>query len=152
MYVLNRNTSTASYERTIICYCDSCFLSTTGSDVWTWCNTWKIWYIYIFLFKYLNQILKFHFSSWQNKIPIIFVTKFFVGSPLKETNFVVFGNYFELFEFLNTGAGIEVAKAMFGTISGIDVGPVRLPIQKLSKDQYTALNKDLMWFGSVNWL
>lgn len=48
------------------------------------------------------------------------------------------------------GAGIEVAKAMFGIISGIDVGPVRLPIQKLSKDQYTALNKDLMWFGSVN--
>lgn len=48
------------------------------------------------------------------------------------------------------GAGIEVAKAMFGIISEIDVGPVRLPIQKLSKDQYTALNKDLMWFGSVN--
>lgn len=74
----------------------------------------------------------------------------FVGSSLKETNCVVFGNYFELFEFLNTGAGIEVAKAMFGIISEIDVGPVRLPIQKLSKNQYTALNNDLIAFGSVN--
>lgn len=87
MYVLNRNTSTASYERTIICYCDSCFLSTTGSDVWTWCNTWKIWYIYIFLFKYLNQSLKFYFSSWQNKIPITFCYQivcwfFFEGNQL----------------------------------------------------------------------
>lgn len=48
------------------------------------------------------------------------------------------------------GAGIEVAKAMFDIISGIDVGPVRLPISKLTKDKYNLLKLDLMAFGSVN--
>eukprot|EP00105_Crassostrea_gigas_P009484 XP_011424454.1 PREDICTED: N-acetylneuraminate lyase-like [Crassostrea gigas] len=48
------------------------------------------------------------------------------------------------------GAGIEVAKAMFDIISGIDVGPVRLPISKLTKDDYNLLKHDLMAFGSVN--
>lgn len=59
---------------------------------------------------------------------IIFVIKCFVGFFLKEINCVVFGNYFELFEFLNIGVGIEVVKVMFGIISGIDVGLVRLLI------------------------
>lgn len=44
-------------------------------------------YIYIFLFKYLNQSLKFYFSSWQNKIPITFCYQivcwfFFEGNQL----------------------------------------------------------------------
>lgn len=72
-----------------------------------------------------------------------------MGSCLKKTNDTVFWKYSE---FLITGAGIEVAKAMFGIISEIDVGPVRLPIQKLSKDQYSKLNNDLIAFGFVNWL
>lgn len=42
------------------------------------------------------------------------------------------------------GAGIEVAKAMFDIMSGIDVGPVRLPITKLTKDKYDSLKSDLM--------
>lgn len=48
------------------------------------------------------------------------------------------------------GAGIEVAKAMFGIISEIDVGPVRLPITKLTTDTYQLLKSDLGAFGPVN--
>lgn len=54
-----------------------------------------------------------------------------------------------IFYFLYTGAGIEVAKAMFGIISEIDVGPVRLPITKLTTDTYKLLKSDLIAFGSV---
>lgn len=56
-----------------------------------------------------------------------------------------------IFYFLYTGAGIEVAKAMFGIISEIDVGPVRLPITKLTTDTYKLLKSDLIAFGSVEW-
>ncbi|XP_061182524.1 N-acetylneuraminate lyase-like [Saccostrea echinata] len=45
------------------------------------------------------------------------------------------------------GAGVEIAKAMFGIISGIDIGPVRLPITRLTVDKFNMLKKDLTAFG-----
>ncbi|XP_048763893.2 N-acetylneuraminate lyase-like isoform X2 [Ostrea edulis] len=47
------------------------------------------------------------------------------------------------------GAGIEIAKAMFGILSGIDIGPVRLPITRLTADRQNMLKKDLEAFGPV---
>nr|XP_011424453.2 N-acetylneuraminate lyase-like isoform X2 [Crassostrea gigas] len=47
------------------------------------------------------------------------------------------------------GAGIEIAKTMFGIISGMDIGPVRLPISKITTETYNSLKKDLNEFGSV---
>ncbi|XP_022317864.2 N-acetylneuraminate lyase-like isoform X2 [Crassostrea virginica] len=47
------------------------------------------------------------------------------------------------------GAGIEIAKAMFGIISGIEIGPVRLPIMKLTAEKYNMLKKDIAAFGSA---
>ncbi|XP_061182523.1 N-acetylneuraminate lyase-like [Saccostrea echinata] len=43
--------------------------------------------------------------------------------------------------------GVEVEKAMFAIISGIDIGPVRLPITQLTVDKFNMLKKDLAAFG-----
>lgn len=54
-----------------------------------------------------------------------------------------------LISIFTLGAGIEIAKAMFGILSGIDIGPVRLPITRLTADRQNMLKKDLEAFGPV---
>lgn len=39
-----------------------------------------------------------------------------------------------MFDFV-VGGGINVAKAMFNIVSGLNAGPVRLPLTDLSKEQ-----------------
>ena len=42
----------------------------------------------------------------------------------------------------NSGGGMNTAKAMFRELTGLDVGPVRLPLRELTKEETLALRKD----------
>ncbi|XP_052263540.1 N-acetylneuraminate lyase-like isoform X2 [Dreissena polymorpha] len=45
------------------------------------------------------------------------------------------------------GGGINVAKAMFKILTGLDAGPVRLPLRSLKADEFNAIRGDLVDAG-----
>lgn len=60
-------------------------------------------------------------------------------------NYSCFGFFSRLFieYFYTAGAGINVAKAMFNIVSGLNAGPVRLPLTDLSQEQKQKLKEKI---------
>lgn len=51
--------------------------------------------------------------------------------------------------FLSPG-GINVAKSVFKILTGMDVGPVRLPLREMSPEQFENMKKDFQTAGLVD--
>ena len=98
------------------------------------------------------MILYFHRNEFLNLIILEEnMVSFFCCSLFLKKEFKSFWTLLNgsSFYFFTAGAGIEIAKAMFGIISGIEIGPVRLPIMKLTAEKYNMLKKDIAAFGSA---